>query len=1436
VIKEGLKNSNDIPKLLDEITQQITNLDWKKDSELPPTIEKKIYLKDHPKVTKAFDNYLEQQWLPTYDSLTAWSEIQPIYNKFFSLYKEQSRLGDEYELVLSLGLLTWQGPSQTKIRRHLIVANVFMEFNSLSGEFVVRPHLDGAKLTLEFDMLDATQIRTEDMKNAQSLLLQANDNPWEKEIVGKVLKSVVHSLHSEGTYNDSLEEEKLDDCPSIPIVSYAPALILRQRSSKSLTKALENIKENISNNLPLPSEFARLIEEKAEETKTPYEDDESIKINLKSFENEIYFPKPANNEQFRIATCFNRSNGVVVQGPPGTGKSHTIANLICHLLSTGQRILVTTKTATALKVIHGLLPKELSNLCINLLGNGIEEQNSLTSSVSSILINQDKWDKKNEKDKYLKLKKQLQDLKEEQAEINHTLLSIAKSEFDPLELKGIYSGTAAQIAEKVNQGHSAYQWLSDSVPLKDTSPISPEELLSNLKTLRSLTPEIKKELSSIWPESLPSFDNFSSLVKDEQTTLKEQETYANGSDKKIASILETQGDSLIIKDILNSLTLLRTELKKLSESPYLYLPKALDEIIKGHSALWRERLSVTREIISLVEPLVSLADLVTLTLPERRELKEIREDAVILYQYLEKKGKLGFIFFRPKLVRERRYLLKSIKINGKACSTAEDFLTLSQTLSALINFEKVWSYWKGSFEKPQGPYSSQLITLNSLRDELEQALKIGEIIEQTRVQIHKLPELECPVWLDKSQIDIFIQSCLLVLAKLNERRYTSELGELQQLVLNLASNSNAHPVVNDVLKAINERNIDLLKYCYSEIKKLEDNKHLSTKINNYLNELQKKIPNFVDCLKKSYHESYWEDRIKIFDQAWHWAQARSWLKARVRKEDSIALNQRIKQIEAEVLELNAKIAANLAWSSFFSRLEERHRQHLVAWQQAMKKLGKGTGKSAPGYRREAQNHLNSCRQAVPAWIMPLHRVYDTISTKEPGIFDVIIVDEASQCGLEAVPLLYLCKKILIVGDDQQITPQTVRIEEENVKTLQNEYLKDFKFKISFDKDGNLFDIGKINYNKPIILREHFRCMPEIIQFSNELCYAETPLLPLRQYGEDRLPPLDHVFVSNGFTTDQAHSINEPEANEIVKKIAQACQDKKYDDKSMGVIVLKGEKQAAIIQKKLLEHFGDVKEIESRKLLCGNAKSFQGDERDIIFLSLVDAPNTRTHSLTSLTYLRRYNVAASRARDRMVLFHSITAEHIGQNCLRRKLLDFFLNPRPRKIAGLDLNELELRVARDNRSLVKAPKPFDSWFEVDVALELVRRKFLVVPQYNEVGKKIDLAVVGGQSKLAVECDGDYWHGDDQYENDMQRQRLLERCGWRFFRILASEYYTDKVKALEGLWLALEEEKIFPQNHYPAREIGASDLSYTLILAPSDSDGLEDDIEGSVPISTA
>jgi very-short-patch-repair endonuclease len=1393
VSRSALRNKNDLPELLPQITRQIQNPDWREGSDQPETIPHTERLEDHPEIQRAWERYVEEKWLPWTEEHSAWEKVHKVYSALFSIHQEQLRLGEEYELVLGLGLLTWQTPTGQRVRRHLIVADAILEFETRLGKFTVRPHTEGAKVRPELDMLDIEKQPARAEETAKALLAAAEDNPWEKGCVQGVLQALVHSIDSHGDYDGSLEA-KIIRASAKPIVEYAPALILRKRSAKSFTETLRRIKEQIEHGKAIPGEFADLAEIRLEDGREPPGGPEEISA---ASDGEIFFPKPSNDEQRRIVDKIRAASGVLVQGPPGTGKSHTIANLICHLLATGQRTLITAKTPRALQVLEGLVPDELRPLCINLLGSGLEERRSLESSVGGILRKNEEWNENRATRERTELEERLRKLREEKAKVIRHLRDIRESETHAQSIaEGTYRGTAARIAEAVNRNRADYEWFTDSVPLDKTCQISTSNLRSVLAALCQFTPVKRRELALAWPEASPYSERVANLVRNEASAIEEEQSAAHGTDERFADLL-ARSRPPAIEAIRNAFSTFRDTRRRLLATPHSWMNDALRDVLGGNSSLWHELLRVTRDVITSIEGFAAVADETRVEFPDTTDIRSLYDDARKLKEHMENGGKLGWGIFRPKLVKERLYVLKSVKISGHPCSTIEHFSTLADVLNVRIECEKAWGFWKGKTEKNEGPYTLQLTALKSLRDALDNALALEELISLCCEALKQCPGIDEPLWTDDAEIERVISSCRLALARICKRLAVDEIQSLETPISRMAARSGAHPVTNDLLSAIRSRDVDKVARCVNTIQDLEKQRQRLQKVDEYLSKLRSVLPQLTKSLEQTCNDPYWEERVQRIGDAWHWAQARYWIEEYIRQEDVPALAKRAKQIEDEINGIIAKLAALHAWSFCFSRLKEDHRRHMEAWQQSMRRLGKGTGKHAPRHRREAQGHLNECREAVPAWVMPLHRVWDTVYPA-PGMFDVIIVDEASQCGVEALPLFYLGKKILIVGDDKQISPDAVGLPRDAVHRLMEEFLHDFQFKSSFDVESSLFDHGKLRYGtRRITLREHFRCMPEIIRFSNDLCYSDTPLISLRQYGPNRLPPLDHVFVSGGYREGSNNrTINRPEAEAIVERISELCGDSRYDGKTVGVVVLQGEAQAALIESQLLERLG-AEELERRRLVCGNPYSFQGDERDIMFLSLVAASNERIGPLTKAADERRFNVAASRARDMMILFHSVTCDDLSASCLRRQLLHFFENTKPQQIAGIERDELERRAAQDNRRVVNPPTPFESWFEVDVALELLRRNFTVLAQHEVAGKRIDLVVEGGQARLAVECDGDEWHGVDRYEDDMQRQRQLERCGWEFFRVRESAFYANKKDALTGLWGILEERGIFQKS---------------------------------------
>lgn len=771
----ALRNKNDLPELLPQITRQIQNPDWREGSDQLETIPHSERLEDHPEIQRAWESYVESKWLPWTEEHSAWERVHKVYSALFGIHQEQLRLGEEYELVLGLGLLTWQTPTGQRVRRHLLVADAILEFEARLGKFTVRPHTEGAKVRPELDMLDIEEQPARAEETAKASLAAVEDDPWDKGCVEGVLQALVHSINSQGDYDGSLEAKSIR-ASAKPIVEYAPALILRKRSAKGLTETLKRIKEQIENGEAIPSEFADLAEIRSKDGGASSDEPEEANA---PFDSEVFFPKPSNDEQRRIVDKLRAASGVLVQGPPGTGKSHTIANLICHLLATGQRTLITAKTPRALQVLEGLVPDELRPLCINLLGSGLEERRSLESSVGGILRKNEEWNEDRAKRERTELEERLRELREEKAKVNRRLRDIRESETHTQSIAGgAYRGTAARIAEAVNRDRAAYDWFTDSIPLDKTCYVDVNSLQCVLAALRQFTPDKRRELTLAWPEVLPSPEHFANLLRNETNALEEERSAARGADERLADSLARNNPPLIeaIRDAFSSF---RDTRRRLLATPHPWMNDALRDILGGNSSLWNELLRVTMGVTSSVEQVIAVADETCIELPDTTDIRVLFDDVRKLKEHLENGGKLGWGILRPKPVKERLYVIKSVRINGRPCSTIEHFSTLADALHVRMECEKAWGFWKGRSEKVEGRYGLQLTALKSLRDALENALALEKLIAQCRDAIKQCPGIEEPVWADDSQIEGVISSCRLALARIRKRNVVDEIQSVE---------------------------------------------------------------------------------------------------------------------------------------------------------------------------------------------------------------------------------------------------------------------------------------------------------------------------------------------------------------------------------------------------------------------------------------------------------------------------------------------------------------------------------------------------------------------------------------------------------------------------------------------------------------------------------
>jgi very-short-patch-repair endonuclease len=404
--------------------------------------------------------------------------------------------------------------------------------------------------------------------------------------------------------------------------------------------------------------------------------------------------------------------------------------------------------------------------------------------------------------------------------------------------------------------------------------------------------------------------------------------------------------------------------------------------------------------------------------------------------------------------------------------------------------------------------------------------------------------------------------------------------------------------------------------------------------------------------------------------------------------------------------------------------------------------------------------------------------------------------------------LYLGRQTVIVGDDEQVTPTAVGQEMDAIRKLTELHLASVPRKEMYYGDTSIYEFAQMAFGGVIRLKEHFRCAPDIIAFSNSLSYRGE-IRPLREESAVRLRPHVIPYRVEGATVSP-NLVNQVEAEVVASLICAAVEQPEYaaneagKPMTFGVVSLVGDEQAqALVIDRILRQRLQPEEHQRRHILCGNPGQFQGDERDVIFLSMVDASAGEPLPMRSpgdprKIFKRRYNVAASRARDQMWVVYSLNAEtDLKPGDIRRQLIEHAHDPKAWQ------RQLEERLAKVD--------PNSQVFEGAVLRRLMERQYNVLPQFHVGAYRIDLVVVGGGRMLAVECDGERWHGLDKLQEDMERQALLERLGWRFVRVRGSVFFRDPDRAMAEVFRRLEELGIPPESsgtgftaHHPPDEL--------------------------------
>lgn len=1309
-------------------------------------------------------------------------KIEVVRNLFDTLYNKYlvlDRDSDILELVVANGLV--KVPNED-IYYPILLKKVNFSIDTEKNIISITDTSDNDFITQELYLnflAEVENINLDKVFYLEDKIVENNIHPISKnDTIKDFFREFIHNLNSRAQFIEDLDKKNKE---SVITIEWKPILFIRKKDDGKV-EAINNIIKDIENGGEIPEYLSELVgvigDEKRAIEQVP----------------DILFTKETNNEQIEIIKSLYSHRAVVVQGPPGTGKTHTIANLLGHFLAEGKNVLITSQTKKALDVLKEKIPTDIQDLCISMLD---DDSSDLGNSVESISEKLGYLNLENLKNEYEEIENQRNELKEDIKNIKRKIFNIKYQESHPI----IYNNesiTLREAGEFLRKNQRELDRIPGIVSSGIPCPINNEDL-AFLKSgyKKSVSREEEKEIelglnkvSDFW-----TLEEFKEMLENKKEIMSRLDLLLKNKKYHINDNLFYIDDKMLI------------DLDKFKN--YSGIDKIIPEDLKSIED-WKKDVCIAgtensgdRKIwLEFIKDIRRLYDLTNMTKDQLFKKEVVYKDIDVstakkliigLKKGIERPG----FFFKHRLRKARKQISDKVTINNRIletlydCNVALEYTTLIELKE---NTKNTWNILMTGNSLLENSNNKNLYKqLYSYADQMEYLLNWYD--REKKTFLHKIENAGFeklninktegnPIYVDEvNQIFDFIPSLeeLIAIGKiaLEYREVDIKRSEYLVKIENIIK-ENSH-LGREIKNAILNENIDKYSETLEKLRVLSEKEVLYKKYKDLLHNVKAVANSWGEELENG----LFNEKIENIYNVWRYKQISQKLKELAEK-PYFNLQADILEKTEELKKITIDLVTKKAWYNIIKFLEEKDNlaisQALKGWKQTVQKIGKGTGKNTNIHKKNAKEKMLLCQKVVPAWIMPLNKVFDTLNPVE-NKFDIVIIDEASQSDISSLILLYMAKKIIIVGDDKQVSPSDVGVNIDKINMFRRKYIKG---KVANDDlygiRASLYSIVSTTF-QPISLREHFRSVPEIIGYSNRTSY-DNQILPLRDSNSSILKPAIIDYKVNG-KRDEKSKINRVEAETIVSLIEACLAMKEYKNSTFGVISLLGDEQAELIQNLIVQRI-PATEIENHKILCGNSASFQGDERDVIFISLVDS-SEENKSLRLVgegvegAIRKRYNVAISRAKDQLWIIHSIDKNNLKEGDLRKELFEYIDSL---KENAFDKTAIQNITASD--------------FENEVARHLSEKNYTIKQKWRVGSYDIDMVAIYDDKKIAIECDGKTLnHTEEEVIANLEEQEILERCGWEFIRVRASEYFRNPEKAIKDLIIQLDDKGVYP-NH--------------------------------------
>ena len=431
---------------------------------------KRERLQDRPDVKAQFDWYVDFMWKPWSQTERPRRKAISVYNKLFALQQAIASEGAEtpIELVWGIGHTVWKKDGHvTPVRHPLLVQGCSINLNELTLDLEVRPRDVEPKLEVdcyaEMEITGVHQLETFWKKVVETSASRLT--PFDSSTFEPTLRAAVGHLDPSGAYVEAKDWTSLPTPSEKLLVTGSWVIFGRKRSGDVLLEDIRRLKKKLEVATSVPGVIQSFVTS-GDDTVRRHPEIPFRGLSTShgpSNARELYFPMPYNDEQVSIIQKLESNDGVVVQGPPGTGKTHTIANVICHYLAQGKRVLVTAKGESALAVVQEKLPERIRPLCVSLLSDERDGMKQFEHAIQTIAARVSGLNP-NQSEKAIAAAEQLLDqLHAKIANVDRTVEEHAQRHMRHYTFLG-KSVSPEEMAREVLEQAELHQWFDDDPP------------------------------------------------------------------------------------------------------------------------------------------------------------------------------------------------------------------------------------------------------------------------------------------------------------------------------------------------------------------------------------------------------------------------------------------------------------------------------------------------------------------------------------------------------------------------------------------------------------------------------------------------------------------------------------------------------------------------------------------------------------------------------------------------------------------------------------------------------------------------------------------------------------------------------------------------------------------------------------------------------------